>query len=75
MIMATRSSGQDMTVQWYVDYNIHQCVMDCEKALGAFCGGIAEPFEEKWLVSTPEECCESKLWWLKKIDCVPNYIW
>ena len=61
---------------WYPDYETEECVMNCDKDLGGFCGGmIVENWKEAWLSSTAQECCENKLSWIAKGECVPNYIW
>mmetsp|Transcript_31078 Transcript_31078/g.50754 ORF Transcript_31078/g.50754 Transcript_31078/m.50754 type:complete len:609 (-) Transcript_31078:196-2022(-) len=50
---------------WYVDYSLGaqgQCVND----------GNAETWEYTW--GTANECCEDKLSWMGRAQCVPGYI-
>jgi len=58
-------------VGWYVDYEFHHCVRSCNN--GPFCGGEAENWEETW--DTAVRCCEGQLSWMKRSDCIPDYVW
>eukprot|EP00581_Thalassiosira_minuscula_P028666 CAMPEP_0183750032 /NCGR_PEP_ID=MMETSP0739-20130205/762_1 /TAXON_ID=385413 /ORGANISM="Thalassiosira miniscula, Strain CCMP1093" /LENGTH=746 /DNA_ID=CAMNT_0025985949 /DNA_START=269 /DNA_END=2509 /DNA_ORIENTATION=- len=51
---------------WHVDYSLGsqgQCTND----------GTVQTWEEDEVWSTPQECCEQKLWWLTLSQCVPGY--
>jgi len=54
---------------WFVDWIKEACVQDCESSAGSNCGGVVtssatETFE------TADSCCENKLGWMEKDDCV-----
>eukprot|EP00581_Thalassiosira_minuscula_P007693 CAMPEP_0183710990 /NCGR_PEP_ID=MMETSP0737-20130205/6595_1 /TAXON_ID=385413 /ORGANISM="Thalassiosira miniscula, Strain CCMP1093" /LENGTH=339 /DNA_ID=CAMNT_0025939381 /DNA_START=75 /DNA_END=1091 /DNA_ORIENTATION=- len=53
----------DGPVGWYPDWEIHKCVMSCDRTFGGFCGGVAERWEENLLYDTAQACCDGKLGW------------
>ena len=63
------SSTATGTNKWYVDWTDSKCVQDCV-GTSQSCGGIAEGWDE--LHSSQEECCEKKLSWLKKRECLTS---
>ena len=60
---------------WYVDWERHQCVQDCDERLGGNCGGVVsdkvQNFDE--LFVTHDMCCSLMLSWKSKNDCIPDY--
>jgi len=58
---------------WYVNYSLGaegRCVMNCNDNQGQHCGSGAEKWQDTF--DTAEMCCETKLWWMNRSQCVPG---
>ena len=74
--MVLRKAPDFTRARWYVDYDLGRhgeglCVRDCPHGKFNNCGGNAanhDEYFESW-----NECCEQKLWWVKKSGCVPDW--
>lgn len=59
------------TVQWYVNWELRQCIQDCPaSSSNANCGGLRQPWDP--LYATASECCSQKLSWLDANICTPT---
>lgn len=56
------------TNKWYANWTDKKCVQDCNGS--HLCGGVANDWDE--LHSSKEECCEIKLYWINKVECLSN---
>lgn len=54
---------------WFVDWIEETCVQDCESSAGSNCGGVVTSSATETFV-TADSCCENKLGWIEKEDCV-----
>ena len=51
--------------KWFVDYENFKCAQDCTG--DSPCGDVAQ-----WdiIFDTVDSCCQNKLWWINKEDCI-----
>ena len=61
------------TNKWYVVYrafNTETCLQDCVGSKP--CGGLVPSWQSDELFETQEECCDKKLYWISKRECILN---
>lgn len=55
------------TSLWFVDWELDQCVKDCDISSDIECGGFAKSWDQ--LYSSASDCC-SRLWWIERSKCM-----
>ena len=62
--------------KWYVVYGTQReetCLQDClTTSSNQFCGGLVPSWQEDDLFETQEECCEERLNWISRRQCIVN---